>query len=285
MAFPSGRYHYSFEVYESPPPIRRDRGEDDGTFMTTVKMRFLKIDESAAVAADIECFVHLSAVVTMEERLVLNVISECLNEIGVPEVCHARMVAELMKYINARVIMEHRYESETVVMNIVQTTGFVEGGVVEEVLRRSDDHMAESAGRGRQWMLMDMGVQESWASPEEVEGNIQVAVEILRTPEQSTVTVEHQPPPLYLEVVVFQPQDDFEGVVNRCRPASEAAIANLEKIEQGHEVGAMSCVICEDEDEQGGFSRMPCRHMFHSKCIETWLGTSSSCPLCRYALS
>ncbi|CAM8921858.1 unnamed protein product [Rhodiola kirilowii] len=141
----------------------------------------------------------------------------------------------------------------------------------------------ESAA-GRQWMVMDMGVHESWASPEEVEGNIQVAVEILTTPEQSTVTVEHQPPPLYLEVVVFQPQDDFEVVVNRCRRASEAAIANLEKIEQG-EVGAMSCVICKDEDEQGGFSRMPCRHMFHSKCIETWLGTSSSCPLCRYALS
>ncbi|KAL9662111.1 hypothetical protein QQ045_026939 [Rhodiola kirilowii] len=150
----------------------------------------------------------------------------------------------------------------------------------------------ESAA-GRQWMVMDMGVHESWASPEEVEGNIQVAVEILTTPEQSTVTVGHQPPQLYFEVVVLQPQDNFEVVVNRSMeagyrtrmvPARKAAIANLEKIEQG-EVGAMSCVICEDEDEQGGLSRMPCRHMFHSKCIETWLGTSSSCPLCRYALS
>jgi len=42
-----------------------------------------------------------------------------------------------------------------------------------------------------------------------------------------------------------------------------------------------SCSIClndyEDDDE---LRTLPCKHLFHSKCIDRWLANHSTCPLC-----
>uniref|UniRef100_A0A7N0ZSI7 RING-type E3 ubiquitin transferase n=1 Tax=Kalanchoe fedtschenkoi TaxID=63787 RepID=A0A7N0ZSI7_KALFE len=65
----------------------------------------------------------------------------------------------------------------------------------------------------------------------------------------------------------------------RAAPASEAAIAALDKVEV--EEGA--CAICLEENKER-FSRTPCKHVFHTKCVEKWLRISSSCPMCRYAM-
>jgi hypothetical protein len=40
-----------------------------------------------------------------------------------------------------------------------------------------------------------------------------------------------------------------------------------------------SCTICFEPLEEKQF--LPCTHVFHPKCIETWLTYSNNCPLCR----
>nr|GMC93321.1 RING-H2 finger protein ATL8-like [Ipomoea batatas]GMC98980.1 RING-H2 finger protein ATL8-like [Ipomoea batatas] len=46
------------------------------------------------------------------------------------------------------------------------------------------------------------------------------------------------------------------------------------------------CAICLTEYEDGDEIRVlpQCRHGFHVKCIDTWLGSHSSCPSCRQIL-
>nr|GMD00748.1 RING-H2 finger protein ATL80-like [Ipomoea batatas]GMD17498.1 RING-H2 finger protein ATL80-like [Ipomoea batatas] len=46
------------------------------------------------------------------------------------------------------------------------------------------------------------------------------------------------------------------------------------------------CAICLTEYEQGDEIRVlpQCRHGFHVQCIDTWLGSHSSCPSCRQIL-
>uniref|UniRef100_A0A7N0T830 RING-type E3 ubiquitin transferase n=1 Tax=Kalanchoe fedtschenkoi TaxID=63787 RepID=A0A7N0T830_KALFE len=68
-------------------------------------------------------------------------------------------------------------------------------------------------------------------------------------------------------------------------PASEAAVAALEKVEAEEGAAATGCcAICMEEDQVRLNSRMPCRHVFHTMCIEKWLRISSSCPTCRFAM-
>ncbi|RAL52991.1 hypothetical protein DM860_016226 [Cuscuta australis] len=49
---------------------------------------------------------------------------------------------------------------------------------------------------------------------------------------------------------------------------------------------AAECAICLSEYEDGDEIRvLPlCRHGFHAECIDTWLGSHSSCPSCRQIL-
>ncbi|KAK9102260.1 hypothetical protein Sjap_019514 [Stephania japonica] len=72
-------------------------------------------------------------------------------------------------------------------------------------------------------------------------------------------------------------------------PASRNSVDNLEKMKlnldvfDGHD--GYSCRIClEDMDIGGEVIRMPCSHVFHSSCIDEWLGTNHVCPLCRFEL-
>eukprot|EP00041_Stephanoeca_diplocostata_P020314 m.452383 g.452383 ORF g.452383 m.452383 type:complete len:701 (+) comp21540_c0_seq1:124-2226(+) len=42
------------------------------------------------------------------------------------------------------------------------------------------------------------------------------------------------------------------------------------------------CVICRDEMEAGtGVKRLPCGHIFHQKCLRTWLHQQQICAICR----
>lgn len=45
-----------------------------------------------------------------------------------------------------------------------------------------------------------------------------------------------------------------------------------------------SCAICMDDDlvqSSDGTCTLSCGHLFHSSCIQIWLTTKQSCPVCR----
>ncbi|KFK38448.1 hypothetical protein AALP_AA3G114700 [Arabis alpina] len=67
-----------------------------------------------------------------------------------------------------------------------------------------------------------------------------------------------------------------------------AAPASEEAVEQHLETVVVEkegyCVICMDKIRVGSdveTGRMPCMHVFHRTCGETWLRSSGSCPTCR----
>ena len=46
------------------------------------------------------------------------------------------------------------------------------------------------------------------------------------------------------------------------------------------------CIICLSEFQVGEKeSTLPCLHIFHSACIETWINNKQWCPICKYDLS
>ncbi|XP_051122486.1 E3 ubiquitin-protein ligase MPSR1-like [Andrographis paniculata] len=68
-------------------------------------------------------------------------------------------------------------------------------------------------------------------------------------------------------------------------PATKASIDSMRTVDvEGSEIGDQ-CVICLEEWVDGDKAReMPCKHRFHGKCIEKWLGIHGSCPVCRYEM-
>ncbi|KAL3078138.1 hypothetical protein niasHT_033113 [Heterodera trifolii] len=47
-----------------------------------------------------------------------------------------------------------------------------------------------------------------------------------------------------------------------------------------------SCAICLDPIENGTMVKpLPCKHIFHNKCIYSWIKKHITCPMCRDALS
>lgn len=47
----------------------------------------------------------------------------------------------------------------------------------------------------------------------------------------------------------------------------------------------MVCGVCQEEMRRGERSReMGCRHRFHPLCIEMWVRSRNSCPLCRHRM-
>jgi hypothetical protein len=69
-------------------------------------------------------------------------------------------------------------------------------------------------------------------------------------------------------------------------PASRVSIEAMPRVAvTKEEVVEKDCAICLDGYEVGGEAReMPCKHSFHSGCIERWLGLHGSCPVCRFAM-
>ncbi|XP_024315500.1 E3 ubiquitin-protein ligase ATL41 [Brachypodium distachyon] len=52
---------------------------------------------------------------------------------------------------------------------------------------------------------------------------------------------------------------------------------------KGREAAAVECVVCLQELADGDVVRVlpACKHFFHGGCIDVWLRTRSSCPVCR----
>uniref|UniRef100_A0A2N9EDW3 RING-type E3 ubiquitin transferase n=1 Tax=Fagus sylvatica TaxID=28930 RepID=A0A2N9EDW3_FAGSY len=68
-------------------------------------------------------------------------------------------------------------------------------------------------------------------------------------------------------------------------PASKASIEAMPKLVVTAGEYGKECSICLEGFEVGGEAReMPCKHWFHSGCIENWLRVRGSCPLCRFVM-
>ncbi|XP_049383052.1 E3 ubiquitin-protein ligase MPSR1-like [Solanum stenotomum] len=71
-------------------------------------------------------------------------------------------------------------------------------------------------------------------------------------------------------------------------PATKASIEKLPDVEivQEEEEEQMSeCAICLVEFQVKETAKeMPCKHRYHSNCINRWLEIHASCPICRYKM-
>ncbi|KAK2636200.1 hypothetical protein Ddye_030992 [Dipteronia dyeriana] len=70
-------------------------------------------------------------------------------------------------------------------------------------------------------------------------------------------------------------------------PASKASVEAMPSFRIDGEMGGAGgeCAICLEEYEDGEMAKeMPCKHRFHDKCIDKWLGIHGSCPVCRYKM-
>ena len=77
-------------------------------------------------------------------------------------------------------------------------------------------------------------------------------------------------------------------------PASKKAIKNLKRFkmeekyakkEDNKEIEYPACSICLNEiKKEEDTCLIPCGHMFHDKCINKWLDTNNTCPVCRFEL-
>ncbi|KAJ4889928.1 RING/U-box superfamily protein [Raphanus sativus] len=74
-------------------------------------------------------------------------------------------------------------------------------------------------------------------------------------------------------VVIRSPvglEDFLNGSEKQGRsPASKSAVESLPRVEWS---------------EGDVAAEMPCKHKFHYKCVEEWLGRHATCPLCRYEM-
>lgn len=71
--------------------------------------------------------------------------------------------------------------------------------------------------------------------------------------------------------------------------ATEAAIEALEQVTiQASDLGQgreNTCPICLNDMAVGEKVRiLPCKHMFHSQCVDEWLRVNASCPTCRTSI-
>ncbi|XWS30250.1 hypothetical protein CRYUN_Cryun24cG0100400 [Craigia yunnanensis] len=98
------------------------------------------------------------------------------------------------------------------------------------------------------------------------------------------IPTQFQEPPRVVFVVFHLGGDGF-GEDNKPgpAPASKASIEAMPRIKV--KGSGNDCSICLEEfkvDEEA--REMPCKHVFHSGCVEKWLRIHGSCPVCRFLM-
>ena len=62
----------------------------------------------------------------------------------------------------------------------------------------------------------------------------------------------------------------------------ETKIDDIKKLDKDKQ----NCVICMEDFKNGDKStNLPCLHMFHTNCIQSWLKTQNTCPICKFKLT
>lgn len=101
-----------------------------------------------------------------------------------------------------------------------------------------------------------------------------------------TTQTQEEPhiPVVLVTIHVFGGADGVgAGIKTGPAPASKASIEAMPRMKV--KGCGNDCSICLDEfkvDEEA--SEMPCKHVFHSGCVEKWLQIHGSCPVCRYLM-
>ncbi|CAL9066582.1 unnamed protein product [Musa banksii] len=81
---------------------------------------------------------------------------------------------------------------------------------------------------------------------------------------------------------------DVSASSSGTQPASRAAVETLPDVKISVAAPGddpVDCSVCMESFDAGEVvKQMPCKHMFHDRCILRWLDCHNSCPLCRYEL-
>ncbi|KAI9169821.1 hypothetical protein LWI28_018144 [Acer negundo] len=80
--------------------------------------------------------------------------------------------------------------------------------------------------------------------------------------------------------------DDHEDHDHDHHPQQpNSLISSITTVQISDSLSQESCAICKDEFcAHSEAKQLPCKHLYHSHCILTWLSLHSSCPLCRFQL-
>lgn len=95
---------------------------------------------------------------------------------------------------------------------------------------------------------------------------------------------------------IVSPESDlenYEALLNVAARLSETHPRGLNRIQinqipsfkfetNRHRGDQTSCVVCMcDFEDRQTLRHLPCSHKFHAKCVDKWLKTNSTCPICR----
>ncbi len=88
----------------------------------------------------------------------------------------------------------------------------------------------------------------------------------------------------------FQPELSLEGFFSqlqaehpdRIHPASSSAVRRIQTKPVDRTMAEEVCAVCQDKFEGGQqASVLRCEHSFHPDCLDPWLRTNDTCPVCR----
>ncbi|KAI7996197.1 E3 ubiquitin-protein ligase RING1 [Camellia lanceoleosa] len=84
--------------------------------------------------------------------------------------------------------------------------------------------------------------------------------------------------------------DETVEAMRTRRGVSKATIDRLKKLVEfngeGDDEKCTTCAVCLEEFRKGTeLTSMPCSHLFHHRCIVSWLESHNYCPVCRSVVS
>ena len=81
-----------------------------------------------------------------------------------------------------------------------------------------------------------------------------------------------------------------DGTENQDRGASAGQIASLptSTVTNPYDLPSdcRECIVCMEEFQRGDVRKtLPCLHSFHQKCVDRWLQSNATCPVCKHAIT
>lgn len=89
--------------------------------------------------------------------------------------------------------------------------------------------------------------------------------------------------PLALLLVIMANERRAANTRHNGADSSDVAALPTRKLDSLDHLGEQTkCLVCLDEFADGDdLKTMPCLHFYHQRCLEQWLSTNNSCPVCK----